>query len=126
MPSKIKQYIAQNNINFYTVDSANITRNLGLGGRINTVLQAAFFKITKIIEENTSVFRLILADITGVSLIHIIGLIYMIIALIIENEPDIYTWITNQSLNTIIIDLLFGLAGIVLGNFIKETLKKIA
>lgn len=49
LPNKIKKYIALNNINFYTVDATNITRKLGLGGRVNTMLQAAFFKITKII-----------------------------------------------------------------------------
>ena len=49
LPNKIKKYMALNNINFYVVDAANITRDLGLGGRVNTVLQAAFFKITGII-----------------------------------------------------------------------------
>ncbi len=52
LPNKIKKYIAQNNINFYTIDAAKIAGGLGLGGRINTTLQATFFKITKIIEEN--------------------------------------------------------------------------
>lgn len=52
LPNKIKKYIAENSINFYTIDAAKIASNLGLGGRINTTLQAAFFKITKIIEEN--------------------------------------------------------------------------
>ncbi len=52
LPNKIKKYIAENNINFYVVDAAKIAGDLGLGGRINTTLQAAFFKITKIIEEN--------------------------------------------------------------------------
>lgn len=51
LPDKIKKYLAENNIDFYTVDAANISKNFGLGGRINTVLQAAFFKITNIIEE---------------------------------------------------------------------------
>lgn len=51
LPNKIKKYIAQNNINFYTVNATDISRNIGLGGRINIVLQAAFFKISKIIDE---------------------------------------------------------------------------
>ena len=51
IPNKIKKYIAKNNINFYTLDAAKIAGELGLGGRINTSLQSAFFKITKIIEE---------------------------------------------------------------------------
>lgn len=52
LPNKIKKYIAKNNIKFYTIDAAKIAKDLGLGGRINTALQAAFFKITEIIEEN--------------------------------------------------------------------------
>lgn len=52
LPGKIKKYIAKNNINFYTIDAANISRDLGLGGRVNTTLQSAFFKITNILEEN--------------------------------------------------------------------------
>ena len=51
LPEKIKSYLSKNKINFYTVDAASISRNLGLGGRVNTVLQAAFFKITNFIEE---------------------------------------------------------------------------
>ncbi len=51
LPNKIKNYLALNNINFYTVDATNITRELGLGGRVNTMLQAAFFKITEIINK---------------------------------------------------------------------------
>ena len=54
LPNKIKKYIAQNNINFYTVDATTISRELGLGGRINTVLQSAFFKIINIFDEKTS------------------------------------------------------------------------
>ena len=52
LPNKIKKYIAQNNIEFHTIDAARICENLGLGGRVNTALQAAFFKITNIIDEN--------------------------------------------------------------------------
>lgn len=52
LPAKIKKYIAENRINFYVIDAANISRNLGLGGRVNTALQSAFFKITNILEEN--------------------------------------------------------------------------
>jgi pyruvate-ferredoxin/flavodoxin oxidoreductase len=44
-----KRYIAQNNIKFYTIDAVSIAQELGLGGRTNMILMAAFFKITKII-----------------------------------------------------------------------------
>lgn len=44
-----KRYIAENNIQFYTIDGVEIARELGLGGRINTILQSAFFKLSDII-----------------------------------------------------------------------------
>ena len=47
----MKRIIAQKNINFYTIDGIDIGKEIGLGGRINTVLQAAFFKIAGIIPE---------------------------------------------------------------------------
>ncbi len=49
LPGQVKAYIAKNNINFYTIDGVNIAKELGLGGRINTILQSAFFKIADII-----------------------------------------------------------------------------
>ena len=47
----MKRIIAEKNINFYTIDGIDIGKEIGLGGRINTVLQAAFFKIAGIIPE---------------------------------------------------------------------------
>ncbi len=49
LPGKVKRYIAENDINFYTIDGIKIGKEIGLGGRINTILQAAFFKIANII-----------------------------------------------------------------------------
>ena len=40
---------AENDIKFYTIDGISIGKEIGLGGRINTILQAAFFKIANII-----------------------------------------------------------------------------
>ncbi|MCB6994126.1 pyruvate:ferredoxin (flavodoxin) oxidoreductase [bacterium 210820-DFI.6.37] len=45
LPANMKRYIARNHIRFYTCDAVTIARKLGLGGRTNTVLQAAFFKL---------------------------------------------------------------------------------
>lgn len=50
LPSKMKKFIAENNIRLYTIDGIKIGKELGLGGRINTALQAAFFRITGIID----------------------------------------------------------------------------
>ena len=49
LPGKVKRFIAQNDIRFYTIDGIAIGREIGLGGRINTVLQSAFFKLANII-----------------------------------------------------------------------------
>ena len=48
LPANMKRYIAQNDIQFYTCDAVSIARELGLGGRTNTVLQAAFFKLANV------------------------------------------------------------------------------
>ena len=49
LPDNVKRFIAQNNIQFYTCDAVSIARSLGLRGRTNTVLQAAFFKLINIL-----------------------------------------------------------------------------
>ncbi len=49
LPGEVKAYIAKNNIKLYTVDGIRIAREIGLGGRINMILQAAFFKLSNII-----------------------------------------------------------------------------
>ena len=49
LPANVKRYLAENEINLYTIDGIKIGKEIGLGGRINTILQAAFFNIAKII-----------------------------------------------------------------------------
>lgn len=49
LPGAMKRYIANNNINFYTLDAVKIAKEIGLGGRINMIMQSAFFKIADII-----------------------------------------------------------------------------
>ncbi len=51
LPGQVKAYIADHNIKFYTIDGIKIGKEIGLGGRINTVLQSAFFKLAAIIPE---------------------------------------------------------------------------
>ena len=55
LPGKVKKYIADNDINFYTIDGFKIVKEIGLGTRINTVLQSAFFSIAKIIPEEDAI-----------------------------------------------------------------------
>ncbi len=49
LPKEMKKYIHDHNIKFYTIDATGIAKEIGLGNRINTVLQAAFFKLANII-----------------------------------------------------------------------------
>lgn len=49
LPANIKQFLAKNNINFYTIDAVSIAHELGLGNRTNMVMQAAFFKLAKVL-----------------------------------------------------------------------------
>ena len=52
---QVKAYIADHNIKFYTIDGIKIGKEIGLGGRINTVLQSAFFKLASIIPEEEAI-----------------------------------------------------------------------
>lgn len=58
LPAKMKRYIAQNQINFYTIDAVGIAGRIGLGKRVNMIMQAAFFKLAGIIEEEEAVLYL--------------------------------------------------------------------
>ena len=49
MPGDILKYIAENDIKFYIIDANKESQALGLGNRSNMVLQAAFFKLAKVI-----------------------------------------------------------------------------
>lgn len=49
IPAAMKRYIAKNNISFYTIDAVKLAKEIGLGGRINTIMQSAFFKLANII-----------------------------------------------------------------------------
>lgn len=55
LPGAMKRYIAENNIKFYTIDAVTIARNIGLGGRINMIMQSAFFKLSNIISIENAV-----------------------------------------------------------------------
>ena len=55
LPGQVKKYIADHNINLYTIDGIKIGKEIGLGGRINTILQSAFFKLAKIIPEEKAI-----------------------------------------------------------------------
>ena len=49
LPASVKRYIAEHNINFYIINATKIAQEIGLGGRINMIMQAAFFKLSNVI-----------------------------------------------------------------------------
>ena len=49
MPAEAKRYIANNNVQLYTVNAIDIAAEIGLGKRTNTVLQSAFFSLSKVL-----------------------------------------------------------------------------
>ncbi len=55
LPASLKRYIAENEINFYTINATKLAGEIGLGERTNMINQAAFFKLTNIIPIETAV-----------------------------------------------------------------------
>ena len=49
LPGQVKRYIAENNIKFYTVNGVQLGKETGMGSRINTILQSAFFYLAEVI-----------------------------------------------------------------------------
>lgn len=49
LPKKMKRYLAENEIRFYTINAMQLAMEVGLGGRINTAMETAFFYLANII-----------------------------------------------------------------------------
>jgi Pyruvate/2-oxoacid:ferredoxin oxidoreductase gamma subunit len=65
LPATIKKYIAENNINFYIINAIKIAQEIGLGGRINMIMQSAFFKVANIIPVDEAIKYLKQAVVTS-------------------------------------------------------------
>jgi pyruvate-ferredoxin/flavodoxin oxidoreductase len=55
LPDHMKKYLAENKINFYVINATLIADELGLGNRTNTIMQAAFFKVSQVIPYDKAV-----------------------------------------------------------------------
>jgi len=55
LPDRLKKEIATNHIKFYTIDADKIAGEIGLGNKINLVMQSAFFKLINIIPAETAI-----------------------------------------------------------------------
>lgn len=49
LPAEMKRYLAENDIDFYIINAVDIAQEVGLGNRINMVMQTAFFKLAEIL-----------------------------------------------------------------------------
>ncbi|MDD3920753.1 MAG: pyruvate:ferredoxin (flavodoxin) oxidoreductase [Eubacteriales bacterium] len=49
LPASMKRAIANNELKFYNIDAIKLAREVGMGGRINTIMQSAFFKLANVI-----------------------------------------------------------------------------
>ncbi|MDO5755003.1 MAG: pyruvate:ferredoxin (flavodoxin) oxidoreductase [Tissierellia bacterium] len=58
LPGSMKKYIADHNIQFYTINASKIAAEVGLGGRTNMVMQAAFFKLSEVLPLEEAVEKL--------------------------------------------------------------------
>ena len=58
LPNSIKKVLAEKEINFYIINATKIAEEIGLGGRTNTIMQSAFFKVAEIIPYEQSVEKM--------------------------------------------------------------------
>ena len=58
LPANIKKYIAEHNIEFYIINATKIASDIGLGGRTNMIMQAAFFKLAEVLPLDEAVGHL--------------------------------------------------------------------
>ncbi|MBR1457736.1 MAG: pyruvate:ferredoxin (flavodoxin) oxidoreductase, partial [Oscillospiraceae bacterium] len=55
LPAKMKNAIAQHHLKFYNIDAVKLAKEVGMGGRINTIMQSAFFKLANIIPSEQAI-----------------------------------------------------------------------
>ncbi|HHX30404.1 MAG TPA: pyruvate:ferredoxin (flavodoxin) oxidoreductase, partial [Clostridiaceae bacterium] len=55
LPGQVKRFLAENEIRLYIIDAVKMAQEIGLGNRINTICQAAFFKISEVIPVDEAV-----------------------------------------------------------------------
>ena len=55
MPAESKRYIAQNNIQLYTINAIDLAIEIGMGKRNNTILQSAFFTLANVMPQEEAI-----------------------------------------------------------------------
>ncbi len=55
LTADMQKTIIEKKVKFYTIDASRIAKDVGLGGRINTVMQTAFFKLSGVLLEDEAI-----------------------------------------------------------------------
>jgi len=55
LPNSLKRTIAEKNLKFYSINAVKIAEDVGLSGRINMIMQAVFFKLSKVLPVNDAI-----------------------------------------------------------------------
>jgi pyruvate-ferredoxin/flavodoxin oxidoreductase len=55
LPGRVQKQIIDRKVRFYVIDALKIARDVGLGNLINTIMQTAFFEISKVIDEKVAI-----------------------------------------------------------------------
>jgi pyruvate-ferredoxin/flavodoxin oxidoreductase len=55
IPGRVQKQIVDKKLKFYVIDAIKIAEELGLGARINTIMQVAFFKISQVMQEQKAI-----------------------------------------------------------------------
>ena len=55
MPAVAKRYIAEHNVQVYTIDAIDLAAKIGMGKRTNTILQSAFFALANVMPQDEAI-----------------------------------------------------------------------
>ncbi len=58
LPRKVQQQIIDKNLDFYVIDAYEVAGNVGLGGRINTVMQTCFFDLSGVLPRDEAIAKI--------------------------------------------------------------------
>jgi pyruvate-ferredoxin/flavodoxin oxidoreductase len=58
LPRKVQQQIIDKNLDFYVIDAYEVAGDVGLGGRINTVMQTCFFALSGVLPQDEAIAKI--------------------------------------------------------------------
>jgi pyruvate-ferredoxin/flavodoxin oxidoreductase len=58
LPGPVQQQIIDKNIDFYVIDATSVARNVGMGRRINTIMQTCFFALSGVLPRDEAIAKI--------------------------------------------------------------------